>query len=130
MDERTKRVLGRRKVSGDWRETSDGLSLLELLALSPGPRLHSEPGFPVATHSRNGRQIALTAALGPSPEGAPTRADFADMRAEVREQVRIERLRERERAELAAVLEPARVQARADLARVLDLPAEVLEGAN
>jgi hypothetical protein len=67
LTEADRRVLSRRKVSGDWRETPAGLSLVELLALSPGPRQHAEPGFPVATHSRAGRQTALTAALGPLP---------------------------------------------------------------
>jgi hypothetical protein len=60
-------VLERRKVSGDWREIGGALALVEVLALSPGPRASSEPGFPVATHSRGGRQVALTAALGPEP---------------------------------------------------------------
>lgn len=64
-------TLSRRKVSGDWRETPAGLSLVEVLALSPGPRAHSEPGFPVETFSRAGRQVALTASLGPE---APTAA--------------------------------------------------------
>lgn len=73
LDDRTKRVLSRRKVSGDWRETHQGMSLIELLALSPGPRQHSEPGFPVATHSRFGRQVSLTAAFGvPVDQGAVT----------------------------------------------------------
>lgn len=58
-------VLERRKVSGDWREIGGSLALVELLALSPGPRAHSEPGFPVQTHSRAGRQVALTASFGP-----------------------------------------------------------------
>jgi hypothetical protein len=62
-------ALDRRKVSGDWRETPAGLSLVEVLALSPGPRAHAEPGFPVpGTFSRQGRQVALTAALGPVVE--------------------------------------------------------------
>jgi len=60
-------VLDRRKVSGDWREIGGGLSLVEVLALSPGPRAHSEPGFPVETHARNGRQVTLVASLGPDP---------------------------------------------------------------
>lgn len=62
-------ALDRRKVSGDWRDIGSGLSLVEVLALSPGPRAHSEPGFPVVeTHvGRNGRQTALTASLGPEP---------------------------------------------------------------
>lgn len=128
LDERTKRILSRRKVSGDWRETSDGLSLVELLALSPGPRLHSEPGFPVATHSRNGRQVALTAALGPSPDDEPRRELFAQISAEVAAQLRAERAAEEERqarrAELAAALEADRnnraAPVRAELAEMLE----------
>src|SRR5690606_27424626 len=108
-------ILSRRKVSGDWRETSDGLSLVELLALSPGPRLHSEPGFPVATHSRNGRQVALTAALGPSPDDEPRRELFAQISAEVAAQLR---------AELAGALEADRANraapVRAELAEMLE----------
>jgi hypothetical protein len=69
LSEGDRAVLSRRKVSGDWRETSAGLSLLEVLALSPGPRAHSEPGFPVETFSRSGRQVALVASLGPEPGG-------------------------------------------------------------
>lgn len=61
-------ILERRKVSGDWREAGGRLSLVEVLALSPGPRAHSEPGFPVETFSRAGRQVSLTAALGPEPD--------------------------------------------------------------
>lgn len=129
LDEKTKRVLSRRKVSGDWRETSDGLSLLELLALSPGPRLHSEPGFPVATHSRNGRQVALTAALGPSPEEEPRRELFARISEEVSAQLRAERAAEEERqarrAELAAALESDRADRAAPVRAEL---AELLEG--
>jgi hypothetical protein len=62
-------VLDRRKVSGDWRDIGSGLSLVEVLALSPGPRAHSEPGFPVVeTHvGARGRQTALVASLGPEP---------------------------------------------------------------
>ncbi len=57
-------ILERRKVSGDWRETAQGLTLVEVLALSPGPREHAEPGFPIpATFSRAGRQVALTASF-------------------------------------------------------------------
>jgi hypothetical protein len=71
LDEGIKAIMSRRKVSGDWRETSAGLSLIEVLALAPGPRQHSEPGFPVETFSRNGRQVALVASLSPDPETAP-----------------------------------------------------------
>jgi hypothetical protein len=70
LDSTTRGILSRRKVSGDWRETPGGLSLVEVLALSPGPRAHAEPGFPIpGTFSRGGRQVALTAALGPDPDG-------------------------------------------------------------
>lgn len=71
LTEGDRAILSRRKVSGDWRETADGLSLVEVLALSPGPRAHSEPGFPVETFSRAGRQVALVASLGPDPDRAP-----------------------------------------------------------
>ncbi len=65
-------VLDRRKVSGDWREIGGSLALVEVLALSPGPRAHSEPGFPVAeTYSRGGRQLALTASFGPEDIAPP-----------------------------------------------------------
>jgi hypothetical protein len=88
LDEDSMRVLSRRKVSGDWRETSAGLSLVELLALSPGPRQHSEPGFPVGTYSVGGRQTALTAAFGPEPGGS------VDVTSAVRAALRVERERE------------------------------------
>lgn len=77
-------ALNRRKVSGDWRETPNGLSLIEVLALSPGPRAHSEPGFPVGTFSTRGRQTALTASLGPDPSGrtlVAARAPLVDVAA-------------------------------------------------
>lgn len=81
LSEGDKAILSRRKVSGDWRETSAGLSLVEVLALSPGPRAHSEPGFPVETFSSNGRQVALVASWGVEPEEAP------DVRALVAEEL-------------------------------------------
>jgi hypothetical protein len=119
-------ALDRRKVSGDWRETSDGLSLVEVLALSPGPRAHAEPGFPIpGTFSRAGRQVALTAALGPDPDGtAPSafrtasvdvdalaaalerrqaeRSAAADARAALAADLKV--TNDRERAALAAAL--------------------------
>lgn len=67
LDAETREVLSRRKVSGDWRETVDGLSMIEVLALSPGPKAMSEPGFPVRTSFAGGRQIALVASLVPAP---------------------------------------------------------------
>jgi len=100
-------VLERRKVSGDWREIGGNLSLVEVLALSPGPRAHSEPGFPVETHSRNGRQVSLVASLGPDPvtfRAAPK----LDVEAIVRQALAAERAEEARlaaRAELAAIVE-------------------------
>ncbi len=98
-------VLERRKVSGDWREVGGQLSLVEVLALSPGPRAHSEPGFPVETHSRNGRQVALTASLGPDP--AQFRAEargVLDVKEIVRQTLAAERA-EADRLALYAELE-------------------------
>lgn len=120
LDEGTKAILSRRKVSGDWRETPAGLSLVEVLALSPGPRAHSEPGFPVAeTFSRSGRQVALTAALGPDPEAEQTaliRADFTvDPAVLAREIVKAQEARSL-RAALAATVDND-VKARRESAR-------------
>jgi hypothetical protein len=115
LSEQTKAILSRRKVSGDWRETPGGLSLVELLALAPGPRRLSEPGFPVATHVMRGRQTALVASLGPDAElGSKARLSTAEAIEAAMERVlarREEALAERERAAaaraaLAAELEP------------------------
>jgi hypothetical protein len=100
-----KSVLARRKVSGDWRETPAGLSLVEVLALSPGPRSHSEPGFPVAeTFSRSGRQVALVASLSPDP--GVFRAALVDVAAVMRQVLADDRAAQAERAALAAELKP------------------------
>ncbi len=62
-DERDVALLGRRKVSGDWREIAGNMELTEILVLS-----RREPGFPLPRVSvENGRQRSLTAA---SPVGA------------------------------------------------------------
>jgi hypothetical protein len=102
-------VLERRKVSGDWREIGGNLSLVEVLALSPGPRAHSEPGFPVETHSRNGRQVSLTASLGPDPALGTFKAGKALDVAEIVRQTlaaeRAEAARLAARSELAATVE-------------------------
>lgn len=119
-------ALDRRKVSGDWRETPGGLSLVEVLALSPGPRAHAEPGFPIpGTFSVGGRQVALTAALGPSPEEFGTRrltaapVDMAELvrqvRAEDRRQAAEELAAQDARAALATILEPVTAAERAKL---------------
>jgi hypothetical protein len=129
LDTSTRAVLERRKVSGDWRETPTGLSLVEVLALSPGPRAHAEPGFPIpGTFSRAGRQVALTAALGPDPDALPVLrssgplvdvaalVDAALDRREERERQRA--LAARERQELAAALEPVLAAERNNLAEI------------
>lgn len=124
-----KRVLGRRKVSGDWREAPNGLALVELLALSPGPRQHAEPGFPVATHSRNGRQTALVASFSPDPDSlsvlrssAPL-VDVEALAAELERRQEERAARQAARAELAAVVaterEAVTASARAELAAAL-----------
>lgn len=113
LDASARSVLSRRKVSGDWRETPAGLSLVEVLALSPGPRAHAEPGFPVpGTFSRAGRQTALTAALGPEPDGLAVLRSSAplvdvDALAAALEARQVARAQAAEtRAALAAELEP------------------------
>jgi hypothetical protein len=102
-------VLERRKVSGDWREIGGQLSLVEILALSPGPRAHSEPGFPVETHSRNGRQVSLTASLGPDPALGGFKVgkalDVADIVRQTLAAERAEAARLAARSELAATVE-------------------------
>ena len=112
-------ALDRRKVSGDWRETSAGLSLVEVLALSPGPRRHAEPGFPIpGTFSRAGRQVALTAALGPDPDadGLMTlRAGSVDIAGAVRAALAEDRRTTAAREALAADLEPVLAADRAKL---------------
>lgn len=51
-------VLGRQRVSGDWREHAGHLEMVELLALA-----REEPGFPIPqTVLRSGRQFSLIAA--------------------------------------------------------------------
>jgi hypothetical protein len=114
-------TLSRRKVSGDWRETSAGLSLVEVLALSPGPRAHAEPGFPVpGTFSTGGRQTALTAALGPvaEPDTAALRIGAVDISAAVRAALAEDRAVLAAREALSATLdtEQAAVAAEARLA--------------
>jgi hypothetical protein len=120
-------ALDRRKVSGDWRETPDGLSLVEVLALSPGPRAHAEPGFPIpGTFSRAGRQVALTAALGPDPDGGTLPRSSAasvdvDALAEALERRQAERTaRAQAAAELEALIKPEIDRERAALAAFLE----------
>jgi hypothetical protein len=101
-------ILDRRKVSGDWREAAGSLALVEVLALAPGPRAHSEPGFPVVeTHSRAGRQTALVACLSPDA-GSFRAAPTLDVEAIVRRTLAAERA------------ETARLGAREELARTVE----------
>jgi hypothetical protein len=61
-------IVREHAVSGDWRETVNGLSLIEVLALEPGPPESSRPGFPIPRMRVGfaaGRQVALTASLMP-----------------------------------------------------------------
>lgn len=104
----TMTVLERRKVSGDWRDIGGQLSLVEVLALSPGPRAHSEPGFPVETHARNGRQVTLVASLGPDPASFRATSPAVDVEDIVRRTLAAERA------------EAARLAARAHLARTVE----------
>jgi hypothetical protein len=134
LDAATLAVLGRRKVSGDWRETPAGLSLVEVLALSPGPRAHAEPGFPIpGTFSVNGRQTALTASLGPVPTGrgpVTLRAEKLDIQGAVRAALAEDRAAQAARAALAAEVEPVRAADRAKLEEERAALAAVLDGRN
>jgi len=121
-DDPSRAILDRRRVSGDWRETPGGLSLVEVLALSPGPRAHSEPGFPIpGTFSTNGRQTALTAALGPVAEGFSSRASLAgvDIAGTVRQALAEDRAAQAARNQLAASLSSDVNERRAALAAAL-----------
>lgn len=117
IGEGEKAIMSRRKVSGDWRETANGLSLIEVLALAPGPAAHSEPGFPVETFSRSGRQVALVASLSPEPEVVETQKKTqVTAPVEFRQMIREEMDRQVARQELAIMVT---ADARASLAAAL-----------
>jgi len=121
-------IVDRRRVSGDWRETADGLSLIEVLALSPGPRAHSEPGFPIpGTFSRSGRQVALTAALGPVAEAQVQGSMFrgSDIKAAVWAALAEDRAAQAARSALSADLSNHAHAERAALAAALGTTEEV-----
>lgn len=60
-DDRDLRVLGKQRVSGDWRDHGGQLEMVELLALA-----REKPGFPIPRVGlANGRQMSLTAASPP-----------------------------------------------------------------
>lgn len=116
ISEGDKAIMSRRKVSGDWRETANGLSLVEVLALPPGMGALSEPGFPVETFSRSGRQVALVASLSPEPEVSPEVTEVLVEAVDVGALVREEIARIGAREELDRVL---REDARSSLAAIL-----------
>ena len=64
------RALGRRRVSGDWRDIGGGLSLVEVLVLS-----REKPGFPLPRARQvAGRMASLTAACPvPPPATEPAK---------------------------------------------------------
>jgi hypothetical protein len=125
LDARTRAVLSRRKVSVDWRELSGGLSAVELLALSEGPRQHSEPGFPIRTYNRGTRQTALVASFGPFADAGTLRARSAPLVDVAALAAAMEDERERReqaalvRAELTAQIDADRDPVRAELAGML-----------
>jgi hypothetical protein len=100
-------ALNRRKVSGDWRETPGGLSLVEVL-------------FTV-----EGRQTALTASLGPDPEAQqfgtrPAALRDLDIRGAVRAALAEDREAMAARAELAATIKIDADRERAALAAAME----------
>lgn len=104
LDETTMGTVQRRKISGDWRETPDGLELVEVLALEKGPKHLAEPGFPVETHVSGGRQTALIAAAGPFDDEeqdsrVETVLDYQRLAAMTAAEIRRGEQRDRERIE-------------------------------
>lgn len=107
LDDATLRIMSRRKVSGHWEETADGLALVEVLALKDGPRQHSEPGFPILASYSGGRQVALCAALGPEADTpkVPGYAEiFRQAYSVIREEDAKREQAETERLSLASIL--------------------------
>lgn len=138
LDERTRQILSRRKVSADWRETVDGLSMIEVLALGPGPKALSEPGFPVRVGFAAGRQISLVASLMPAAfldtrasqvitadmvrsldMGEAFKVAYREIKSEEKEESERAAEAMRLRVELASVMSADAAKARDDLARAL-----------
>jgi hypothetical protein len=68
-------VLSRRRVSGDWRDTGNGLALVEVLVLS-----REKPGFPLPRARQvSGRMASLTAACPVAPAARSTAAVDVDV---------------------------------------------------
>lgn len=109
-------------VSGDWRETVDGLQLVEVMALSPGLGAQSEPGFPIRVSFRGETQVCLTASLTPAMLVDPV--DPAEVFRETANRLVREALDQAQaagvaRAELDAVLLDDAAAQRAELARMI-----------
>lgn len=100
-------ILQRRKVSADWRPTENGLRMVEVLALQPGPKRLSEPGFPITTREKDGMTMALVACLGPFPENAVTASETpaVDIQHVIQQTVNEMMSRQKEREALASELE-------------------------
>lgn len=122
LSDETLRILSRRKVSGDWRENAEGLALVEVLALKPGPRAISEPGFPVFGF-RNGRQISLTAAMGPRDDAENRAPGYAEIFRTAYQVIREEDAKEAEaqrlHGELAEVIAADAAMMREDLIKAM-----------
>jgi hypothetical protein len=124
ISDSTLRILSRRKVSGHWTDSAQGLTLVEVLALKPGPRATSEPGFPVAGF-RNGRQVSLTAAMGPEADDTRPAPNIAEIFRTAYSVIREEEAKaadaERARLELAGDLEIEAAAMRAELIEDLEV---------
>lgn len=120
-------VLGRQRVSGDWRDYAGHLEMVELLALA-----REEPGFPIPqTVLRDGRQFSLIAAGAvPPPEdlaagwGTPRLIPTPPEPAPT-----AERQMPWSGNELPEQLLPDRDAAAQSLAEALDIPPEMLTAA-
>jgi hypothetical protein len=128
LDSATLNILSRRKISGDWRETPDGLELIEVLALQKGPAHLSEPGFPIMTHTSFGRTTALVACFSPEPpDTEELSVDVLEIDYDRIAQTVIEKMRDAEKAELrraelvAAIDETVAVERDARLADLREL---------
>jgi hypothetical protein len=123
LDDATMEILSRRKVSGGWEETASGLALIEVLALKKGPRAVSEPGFPVFAFS-HGRQVALTAALGPQADDPSHVPDYTEIFRTAYAVIEEEKTRRadaaRLREELTATLAGDAEMMRDELSRALE----------
>lgn len=113
LDDATLSILSRRKISGDWRETPDGLELIEAMALQAGPKHLSEPGFPITVHFSGERQTALIACFGVAPAEEETieltaelmEIDYDRLGASVAKALREHQAAEEHRAALMAAIE-------------------------